>query len=58
MKRMNDEELEDLYKKAKEWGSGGIAPDYQLHVIQIELLLRILDKLNEKRGLVLAMGRK
>ena len=48
MKRLSDEELETLSKTAKKWGEGDIAPDYQQHLIQIELSLRILDKLNEK----------
>lgn len=46
MKRLTDEELETLYEKAKKWGSGEVASDYHLHLIQIELSVRILDKLN------------
>ena len=54
MKRLSDEDIEVLYKKAEHWGKGEVAPDYHQHLIQIELSLRILDKLNGKREIVLA----
>lgn len=50
MKRLSDAELDALYTSAKKWGDAPAAPDYHMHLIQIELQLRTIDELRRLYG--------